>query len=302
MVAARLTISTLSVVGLLAASAARAADYSPPPPQPIYVQPQPVIEEFSSWYLRGDIGFSNQQLGYLNNVNYSLTSFVQNVDRGFDSAPFFGIGIGYNFNDWLRFDVTGEYRGKANFHGLDIGRDNTGAPFDDNYSGSKSELTFLANAYVDLGTWYNVTPFVGAGIGMSRNTISSFRDTSVAFLSDVYGETASKWSLAWALHAGLAYKVTKNFTIELAYRYLNLGDATTGAIKAYDGSSNPSYTPFEFHNLTSHDIKLGLRFNLDGFADCCRPVQYYAPPQPTYAPPPVYAPVYAPPPPLRSKG
>ena len=45
---------------------------------------------------------------------------MTNVDRAFNSAPFFGLGVGYNFNDWLRFDVTGEYRGRANFHGFDM--------------------------------------------------------------------------------------------------------------------------------------------------------------------------------------
>jgi opacity protein-like surface antigen len=38
------------------------------------------------------------------------------------------------------------------------------------------------------------------------------------------GATASKWNLAWAVHAGLAYKVNPSLTLELAYRYVDLGD------------------------------------------------------------------------------
>ena len=34
----------------------------------------------------------------------------------------------------------------------------------------------MANAYVDLGTWWCVTPYVGAGIGMANIKISGFRD------------------------------------------------------------------------------------------------------------------------------
>jgi len=300
MVRARLTISTLAMAALLVAGRAQAADYSQPAPQPIYVQP-PLIEEFSGWYLRGDIGMSNQRVQNLNNALYAGNS-IQAVGMGFDSAPIFGLGIGYNFNDWLRFDVTGEYRGKANFHGLDI----VNSSYTDEYTGSKSEWLLLANAYIDLGTWYSITPFVGAGIGMSRNTISSFRDTCVTVLvcsggSVAFGDTASKWNLAWALHAGLSYKVTRNFTVELAYRYVNLGDAQSGDLTTYLGG-NAIYNPMEFHNLTSHDVKLGLRFNLDGLSEYARPAPYYSQPQ-IYTPPPVYAPpVYAPPPPLRSRG
>ena len=43
----------------------------------------------------------------------------------------------------------------------------------DIYNGSKSEWTFLLNGYVDLGTWSHITPFIGAGVGTSRNTISN---------------------------------------------------------------------------------------------------------------------------------
>jgi opacity protein-like surface antigen len=310
MMCTRLKLSILVAMISLAAGAARAADYSPPQQcydaaliasgrapygaVPCYLPPPPV-EEFSSWYLRGDIGFSTQSVRSLYNRNYANYNSVVNVDRGFDSAPLFGLGIGYNFNEWLRFDVTGEYRGKANFHGFDIGYNP--APHDDVYTGSKSELTFLANAYVDLGTWSNFTPFVGAGVGISRNTISSFRDISTSFGSAAYADSASKWSFAWALYAGVGYKVTKNLTLELAYRYIDLGNAQSGNITNFAGVVGG---PYEFNHITSHDLKLGLRFNFDAFEP--RPATYYAPP-PVYQAPPVYqpAPVYVQPP-LRSKG
>lgn len=310
-VARSTTLSLAALIALGSMPAAQAADYSqpPPPPPPVYIQQPPPVQDIAEgWYLRGDIGFSNQEVGSLFNEQYNAFKSVKNIDKGFDAAPFFGIGIGYNFNDWLRLDVTGEYRGRANFHGLDIGALPGGGYATDRYTASKSEWTFLLNGYVDLGTWHSITPFVGAGIGMSRNTIINFGDFATCINSsscagsggsDAYAGTVSKWNMAWALHAGLAYKVSKNFTVELAYRYLNLGNAVTGPTVAFDGSQ--SFPPFEFRHLTSHDVKLGLRFNLDGFADYARPPAYYSQPQ-VYMPPPVYAPpVYAPPP-LHSKG
>jgi opacity protein-like surface antigen len=174
MVGLRLGLCTLAAACSLAATAARAADYPQPP---IYMPP--VIEEYSSWYLRGDIGFSNQQVGSLFNDNYAGFASVQNINESFDAAPIFGIGIGFNVNSWLRLDLTGEYRGAANFHGLDVGNIGRGAYADDRYTGSNSEWTFLFNGYFDLGTWNRLTPFIGAGIGASRTTISNFGDTSV---------------------------------------------------------------------------------------------------------------------------
>jgi len=305
MVGARFGFCIIATAVSLAASAALAADYPQPPPPPVYYPP-PVIEEFSSWYLRGDIGFSSQKVGSLHNDNYANFASVTNIDKNFDAAPFFGIGIGYNFNNWLRFDVTGEYRGAANFHGLDVGNIGGGGSADDRYTASKSEWTFLFNSYVDLGTWSNLTPFVGAGVGMSRNTISNFGDFSTCINSnncagnggsDAYAGAASKWNFAWALYAGIGYKVTKNVTIEFAYRYIDLGDARSGDLIGFDGTNN-FYNPTEFKHLTSNDFRLGVRFNLDAFIEQPRPIYYQPPPQ-YYAPPP---PVYSPPPPLRSKG
>lgn len=306
----RLKFSLLAGLALLSAAPVHAADYAPPmPPQPPIVVPQPVEEFAEGWYLRGDIGMSTQSVGSLSNANYANFDSVTNVNKGFDSAPFFGVGVGYTFNSWFRADATAEYRGKANFHGFDQGYSSfIGGYADDRYTASKSELTFLLNGYVDLGTWNCITPFVGAGIGFSRNTISDFGDISSRFNSDVFGGTASKWSLAWALYAGLAYQVTKNVTIELAYRYIDLGSATSGPLLGYDNTPN---TPYEFNHITSQDLKLGVRFNLNALEGVPRYErrQVYAP-APVYTQPPVYSqpqvysqpPVYVPAPVVNSRG
>jgi hypothetical protein len=37
------------------------------------------------------------------------------VQKDIQDTAIFGAGIGYAWNSWLRFDVTGEYRTKAGF-------------------------------------------------------------------------------------------------------------------------------------------------------------------------------------------
>jgi opacity protein-like surface antigen len=241
---------------LLAIPAARAADL---PVAPAYAPPV----EMSGWYLRGDIGITNQSVSSLDNV-VSPGTTVDTKFLTFDASPFFGIGVGYQLNNWLRFDVTGEWRSNAHFHGQQVARFGS-IIFPDDYHASKNEALLLANAYVDLGTWWCVTPFIGAGVGASFNTIKSFTDfgatqAGATILATTYGADASKWSFAWAVYAGLAYQVTPNFTVELAYRFLNLGDATTGPTNSFDGVTVVNGTPFQFKDLTSQDIKLGVRW------------------------------------------
>ena len=102
----------------LLSSVAFAADMpSIMPPPPMYAPPP--AEEFGGWYLRGDIGFSNQRVNRLNNaLDTTYTSSSQNL--GFGTAGIFGLGVGYKVNNWFRADVTGEYRGNSQFFGKDV--------------------------------------------------------------------------------------------------------------------------------------------------------------------------------------
>lgn len=249
----------------LLSSMAIAADMAIAPPPMSYAPPP---ADFGGWYLRGDIGFSNQRVDSIRNTNAALytglTSFQEKT--GFDTGGIYQVGAGYQFNHWFRVDVTGEYRGSTNFHGLDLISFPTGFGAD-NYNASKSEWLFLANAYADLGTWWCITPYIGAGIGTARVAISNFTDTGITVAgagagpSLVTAANGSQWNFAWALHAGLAYKVNPNMAVELGYSYVNLGNGTTGVDSAFDNSVGGH--AFQFHNITSHDLKLGVRWNLD---------------------------------------
>ena len=110
-----------------------------------------------------------------------------------------------------------------------------------------------------------VSNFVDQGVG------SLFPPGSGIGPSTAYADTASKWNFAWALHAGLAYQVSPSFTVELAYSFVNMGDGITGDLKAFDGTNNV-VNPMTFKNITSHDVKLGVRWNLDS------PPAYMPPP------------------------
>jgi opacity protein-like surface antigen len=281
MVRARLGIATLAMIASLAAGAARAADYSQPlPPQQQYViQPPPAQDCCDGWYLRGFVG-----VGMNGTYDIEYLPSPANVGNGFAfdqhsiaDTFFIGGGVGYEWNNWLRFDVTGEYRGKTQVNARGVYDHVTG--LGDSYQGYLKSWVFLANGYVDLGTWNCFTPFVGVGIGAAYNQLANFVDMGIGTTGAGFGRDSSEWNLAWALHAGVAYNVSKNLKIDLAYRYLNYG-SITDTVDCIGGCNADSY---KFSNLHSHDIMLGLRWT------CCE-----LPP-----PPPQY--VYTPPPPLRSR-
>jgi opacity protein-like surface antigen len=286
MVGRRLQICALAAACSLAASAALAADYPQPPPPPIYMPP-PVQDCCDSWYLRGFVGVG---MNVNPSVDYTTTTNATFRHADIADVTFAGAGVGYEYNNWLRFEATAEYRTKSRVYAF-VTYPPGGL---DEYQGYLKSWIFLANAFVDLGTWNCFTPFVGAGIGTAYNNLADFTDTNPTG-GYGFGRNPTHWDLAWALYAGVSYEVTKNFKVDLTYRYLNYGSITD----TVDCSVTCSQDSFKFDKLQSHDIMLGLRWTCCDFAPP-QPQYVYAPPPPVYAPPP---PVYSPPPPpLRSKG
>ncbi len=273
------SVKSVVVAGAVAllSTTAFAADVpiAPPPPPYGYAPPPayapPPVDEFGGWYLRGDVGLTQQRVKSLHNVLYEDPGVsVQTHGAGFSGATLFGVGVGYQFNSWFRADVTGEYRAKASISGLDIVNFN-GVPIGtDTYTGNKEEWLALVNLYADLGTWWCITPFIGVGIGGVKTTISSFVDTNSIAPGVAFAKDESKYNFAYALHAGLGYKVSNNLTLELAYRYVHLGDGQSGDLRTFDGINNVN-NPMHFNGITSHDVKLGVRWT------CCEPAAPVAP-------------------------
>jgi opacity protein-like surface antigen len=288
MVGARLTLTLLATLLVFATGAARAADYHQPPPAPPPYIPPPPQEccNTNNWYLRGFVGVGmngDYQLDYQQNpANSSNFAFDSN---SIANTTFIGAGVGYEWNNWLRLEATAEYRAKSRVYAFGH-YTSGGGTFLDTYEGNLSSWVLLGNVFVDLGTWDCWTPFVGAGIGGAYNNLSNFTDINPSLAGFGLGRNPSSWSLAWALYAGVSYNVSKNFKIDLTYRYLNYG-SITDTVDCFGGCNPDS---FQFKNLYSNDIMLGLRWT------CCDT----APPPPRYVYQP--QPYMPPPPPLQSRG
>jgi len=290
----------------IVSTAAFAADMALPPPPQLPYQPAPMVEPLGGWYLRGDVGVGIQSFSSFEH-SQTNAAFVWPpswtiVQQDIQDTAFFGLGVGYELNNWLRFDVTGEYRTKAGFKVTGSYTDFCGGSvcFDVN-SGNFSAAVFMANAYVDLGTWWCITPYIGAGIGGAYDMISGVQDNGIIGTNGTvgfgYGPNSSNLNLAWNVQAGLTYNVTNNFKVDFSWRYLNMGSPETAVVQCQNTAACPgaSYT---LREMSSQDFRIGLRWMLQPDV---APVVMPAPP-PVYAPQPQYAPQYAPMPPLTSRG
>ncbi|MDQ2704125.1 MAG: outer membrane beta-barrel protein [Pseudomonadota bacterium] len=234
----------------------------------LYEEPIPFVPEVvGGWYIRGHLGMSNQFFDGLESDLFDVPFEYGWYDEGgFSSAPIVGGSIGYQFNDSLRGDLTVEWRGKSDFNAVQWLRATDGGPVtSDDYTAKKSELVFMANGYYDIGDFYGITPYVGAGIGASYNTISNFRDVGQITPSAGYADDNSEWNFAWALHAGLGFQATERMTIDFGYSFISLGDAETGTLRNDVAGEFPDglNETIQFNDIYSHDFKLGVRYSLN---------------------------------------
>jgi opacity protein-like surface antigen len=244
-------------------ASALAADLLPPPlPEP----PPPPIA-FGGWYLRGDVGVGANELSSVSsrftNPTVLVPAPVINAVTIGDSA-FAGAGVGYQFNNWFRFDVTAEYRTAAQYSAIqsysNLWNLQCGARCYDLYHGQHSAAVFLANAYFDLGTWYGITPYVGGGVGAGVNWLQNFYDISAQPAGGFgFAQNRMPTNFAWQVGAGLAYNVSPNLKLEVGYRYLDLGKMSTGTIICQGGGCPGEVQSFY---LASHDVRLGFRYIL----------------------------------------
>lgn len=274
---------------------ASAADLLPPPPA--MEPPPPAYSEGSSgWYLRGDVG-----AGFNNSPNFvtspdalgvgQATGFLSpNSSEGYynptmSESMLFDAGVGYQVNNWFRADVTGELRGGAQFSGLEVVNDagaglNPPKQFSDFYHANVSSYIGMLNGYADLGTWYGISPYVGAGVGVAYNRVSGATDIGGAAIGagspisavGGYLPNASKVNFAWALMAGLDFSVTRNLKLELGYRFLDYGKFSSGVSNCLAGPGGASFAAancsgggvkLSSRELTANDFRIGLRYYLD---------------------------------------
>lgn len=213
-----------------------------------------------SVYIKGYIGMHNHEVDTIDSTLLANSNFYTIGHTDMKSAPFFGLGIGIDRGRWLRFDLTGEYRGKWLFIGQDTHNDPANL-FTNEYTADIEAWVGLANAYIDLGTWRGITPYIGAGLGIGHYSVEGLKDVNVPNDSVFFAEDNSETNFVWAIHAGFSYDVTDRVTLDLGYRYLNIGDISSGTVTAFDNSS--SYSELTIEDVDSHDLMLGVRFSLD---------------------------------------
>ncbi|MBO0663575.1 porin family protein [Jiella sp. CQZ9-1] len=251
-------------------NAAMAADLPPLYDTPVYqdvpeLQP---VEIGTGWYLRGDVGYqfkSHLPTSYdLYQVTVNGTTTTRNDfsgtsdDVSLANSAIFSGGIGYQFTDYLRADVTGGYwkdhLDAANFPQVNsvVGTDVTA-------------WQVMANAYVDLGTYAGFTPYVGAGAGavhLAYEASCVYGGSSCGSTYTVNTENSADWRFAYSLMAGVSYDISPNLKFDLGYRFTDVRGAGVTKITGTTANGDALGIAIDDNGFKRHIIQAGLRYSL----------------------------------------
>ena len=157
---------------------------------------------------------------------------VMQAGMGFGSKDYkesavFALGAGYHMNQFLKSDITVGMRawGKLKKQG---------------HSADVWTIPALANLYVTM-PYKNIEPYIMGGLGMAWNMVDNTRLTK--------GD--DKMSFAWTAGAGIGYRISRCWGLDLGYRYADLGE---GRSKFKDGSGRIK------KDVRSHDVILSARY------------------------------------------
>lgn len=234
-----------------------------------------VAEDF---YFRAGIGFDRPTETVFRDKDCEIETPVPlyGCGLGGDGAPYrsvgeFGtvaaleVGIGSIVAPVLRIEALVEVRPSLTFSG----RANYLDPeLRQSVSVDLSVLSGMVAAYADLPAlglprFGPFAPFVGAGLGAARIRTGETRMMFPTTTTTVPG--AHRTGFAWMVTAGVATALSESTTLDLAWRYSDLGAAETatggGRVVWHDGSREPLMLDQAASEarLRSHGLRLSAR-------------------------------------------
>ena len=165
-----------------------------------------------------------------------------------------GAALGYHLSPFLRTDVSIDYLGSSRISGYST------ASVPSSGSAHMDAVVGLINGYFDVPAvmFGPVQPYVDAGIGIAWNHLGTTSGNSGA-VGPFTLAGSSRTNIAWAIGAGAGYPLAPQLTLDLGYRFLDLGQLRTDSSLSFGGMTVP-VTPSKTGGVNAHQVTIGLRF------------------------------------------
>jgi opacity protein-like surface antigen len=214
-----------------------------------------IMQSPATWYVRLDTG----------HVRFDAPAMVEDgiydlTATEIESRWSLGGGVGMYFSKSTRGDITYTHLFEKDAQGTLI--DPLATLPGVRRFGLTSDVV-LANLYYDFDLRSRFTPYIGVGLGVVRHSTKEGTVTDGCGCTGTI-DAADKWSVAGALMAGFSVALRERFHLDAGYRFLYLGDATTGPVRATitaTGATVVSNDP-TVEGINAHEFRVGLRYDI----------------------------------------
>jgi opacity protein-like surface antigen len=221
-----------------------------------------VAIDLEGYYITPKAGISNTMDTGVTAINNGGTiKDLYDDDLGTGSA--FGFSAGKYFSDNFRLELelikrTGyEYDADYNGGGEEAARMSLAADLD--------STSIFVNGFYDFQPFIirntAITPYLGGGIGISRNKIDKVNELNAGVSQGVTvgGDTVNQF--AYKLSAGTLVSLTEQLSLDVNYQYVNLGSFKSGTRVEVNGVFNQDLVEgVNGGEIKTQELMVGLQY------------------------------------------
>lgn len=222
-------------------------------------------------YLRAGLGFENALIGdgYWESPGASDPIVLFDLDS--DNAPFGSVGLGFDWMNGFRGDISLLYFGDKDVSGP---WSSTVPPTPGPHASVSTSISSMAV----MGTVYYApweqrgqdapfSPYVSAGLGFARNDMSTWTRTNPASLRPERSfEGDTNTDFAWSVGAGASWQIQRPnqrvILLDAGVQYFDLGEAVGGAQPLPGSGSSTPRQPLTV-DMETTVISIGVRIPLN---------------------------------------
>ena len=214
-----------------------------------------------------DVGdnFFSIKLGSSNSNTTGITTFKDQIgtgtadtttDKDLGKSDIMEIGIGSYFSETFSGEISLAQRNGFKYATTGVTDSNL------RYKADVESLAVLINGYFNAQPLSiiqtSVTPYLGVGVGFSRNKMGAVDITQIndgVSLGNAASNTETEF--AYKLALGALINLSDNVSVDLNYQYVDLGKIKSGTNLSFD--SRNLNAPFSGPEITSSELNIGLQ-------------------------------------------
>ena len=220
-----------------------------------------VAVDLDGYYITPKVGVSKTMDTGVANLNNAAGERATLKDEDLGTGTAFGLSVGKYITDNFRLELEAIKRDSYEYNSTD-----RSVAVNIGIKGDIDSTSLFINGLYDFQPFSlgntPITPYLGGGIGVSRNKMGSQTDNTIP-ASIITFDSKTITEFAYKLSAGTLFSLTENISLDVNYQYVNLG-AFKGSTAIYlNGTRTPDNDLVKALNggeIKTQELMVGLQY------------------------------------------